>query len=77
MVIFKNIKEITKINDSILTLGSFDGLHVGHIKILSELIMLSKSKNIPSVVITFNPHPKMILLKTNNKMKYFLKAHQL
>ena len=44
-----------------LTIGTFDGVHVGHQKIIRRLVSISKSKNIHPVVLTFFPHPRMIL----------------
>jgi len=44
-----------------LTIGTFDGVHVGHQKIIRRLVSVSKSKNIHPVVLTFFPHPRMIL----------------
>jgi len=44
-----------------LTIGTFDGVHVGHQKIIKRLVSVSKSKNINPVVLTFSPHPRMVL----------------
>jgi riboflavin kinase/FMN adenylyltransferase len=44
-----------------LTIGTFDGVHVGHQKIIRRLVSVSKNKNINPVVLTFFPHPRMIL----------------
>jgi riboflavin kinase/FMN adenylyltransferase len=44
-----------------VTLGNFDGVHLGHQKILARVIQLSRSAGIPAVAITFDPVPKKIL----------------
>src|SRR5574341_2292657 len=44
-----------------LTLGNFDGLHLGHRKIIEELIRRSKASKGQSVVATFDPHPRKVL----------------
>ena len=44
---------------TILTLGTFDGVHIGHKKILERLIQ--KNENYESLVLTFFPHPRMVL----------------
>jgi riboflavin kinase/FMN adenylyltransferase len=44
-----------------VTLGNFDGVHVGHQKIIGRLVDLSKEHQIPSVAITFDPVPKKVL----------------
>ena len=61
MVICKDLEHIQHFEQSVLTIGSLDGMHRGHIEIISDLKAVSKSNNIPSVVITFDPHPKTVL----------------
>ena len=46
---------VTDIN---LAIGNFDGLHLGHQKIIDELIENSKIKNCPSAILSFKPHPR-------------------
>lgn len=41
-----------------VTLGNFDGLHVGHRQLIEQSIMKARQKNIPAAVLTFNPHPE-------------------
>ena len=71
MVIIRKIENIDPIDNSILTIGSFDGLHIGHMKIISNVIRLAQKKSIKSVVITFYPHPKTVLSKNND---FFLQS---
>ena len=44
-----------------ITIGNFDGIHLGHKHLLDKLIELSNNNTMPSVVITFDPHPRTIL----------------
>lgn len=46
---------------SVVTIGTFDGVHVGHRKILEKLIARAKEMNCESVVLSFFPHPRMVL----------------
>ena len=46
-----------------ITVGTFDGIHLGHQAIVRELVSGARRKNLPSVVITFHPHPAVILKK--------------
>ena len=64
----KIIRSITAFNSSektIVTIGTFDGIHVGHQKILKDLIKTAKKEGKKSVLLTFFPHPRMVLQKDN------------
>ena len=54
---YKNIK------NPIVTVGTFDGVHFGHQKIIQRLQKIAKKNNGESVLLTFDPHPRKILLK--------------
>ncbi|MFU8772723.1 MAG: bifunctional riboflavin kinase/FAD synthetase [Anaerolineales bacterium] len=51
---------------SYLTIGSFDGVHLGHQKIINELVTSAHSADAPAVVLTFHPHPAIVLKKRND-----------
>ncbi|WP_053990794.1 bifunctional riboflavin kinase/FAD synthetase [Mangrovimonas sp. TPBH4] len=48
---------------SVITIGTFDGVHIGHQKIIKRLIATAKNKGLESVILTFFPHPRMVLQK--------------
>ena len=48
---------------SVVTIGTFDGVHIGHQKIIKRLVQLAKEQGLKSVVFTFFPHPRMVLQK--------------
>lgn len=50
-------------------IGEFDGVHIGHQKLIEEVIAVSKNKQLKSAIITFDPHPDFVLNK-NNECKY-------
>jgi riboflavin kinase / FMN adenylyltransferase len=49
-----------------VTVGTFDGLHLGHLRILEKLLEVSRRKGLHSLVVTFNPHPRHVLQPRNN-----------
>lgn len=63
MVTVQSIKEYDKEHSTVITIGTFDGVHIGHRKILERLIKNAKDSNLKSVVLTFFPHPRMVLQK--------------
>ncbi len=52
--------------DTIVTIGTFDGVHIGHQKIVKRLINAGNLQGLKSVVLTFFPHPRMVLQKDSN-----------
>ena len=61
--VIKNYNNFTISKKSIVTIGTFDGVHLGHQKILEKLVATSKKENYNSVLLTFFPHPRMVLQK--------------
>lgn len=59
--IFQSIQDFKSTKKTILTLGTFDGVHVGHKKILEKIIQNTQNKEFESLVLTFFPHPRMVL----------------
>ena len=58
--------KIPKSDFNIATIGSFDGIHIGHKKILQTLTKIAKKNNGKSILITFWPHPRYVLKKNND-----------
>lgn len=68
MKIFNSIAEFSSGTKTTVTLGTFDGVHKGHKTILDRLINSSTSSGCESVVLTFFPHPRMVL-QQNSEIK--------
>ena len=61
MRIHKDINNLPVFKQAVITIGSFDGVHLGHKKLINKVNRLAKSTGGESVLITFNPHPRQIV----------------
>ncbi len=61
MKIFHSINEFHSDKKTIVTLGTFDGVHLGHAAILKKLTQNTQNETFESTVLTFFPHPRMVL----------------
>ena len=61
MKIYNHIDEFSKIHNAVVTIGTFDGVHIGHQKIISRLVEVARQKDGEAVILTFFPHPRMII----------------
>lgn len=59
--IFYSINDFNSTKKTILTLGTFDGVHIGHKKILKKITKNTENQKYESLVLTFFPHPRMVL----------------
>jgi len=64
--IYTNLSNYTSKTKTFVTIGTFDGVHIGHQKVLSNLINSAKKDNATAVLLTFFPHPRMVLQKDAN-----------
>jgi len=61
--IIRSIADFNSSEKTIVTIGTFDGIHIGHKKILKNLISTANKEGKKSVLLTFFPHPRMVLQK--------------
>jgi riboflavin kinase/FMN adenylyltransferase len=61
MQVFYGVENKFNIEKVVLTIGTFDGVHLGHQQILKELVKEAKKIDGKSVLITFEPHPRLVL----------------
>ena len=59
--IFHSINDFRSTKKTIITLGTFDGVHIGHKKILEKVLQNTNGEQYESLVLTFFPHPRMVL----------------
>lgn len=55
------VTAFTSKKKTVVTIGTFDGVHIGHQKIIARLMANAKAQNLEGVVLTFFPHPRMVL----------------
>lgn len=59
--IYNSINSFSNKRKTVITIGTFDGVHLGHQKVLSKLKISASEKNAESILLTFFPHPRMVL----------------
>lgn len=69
MKIYNHIDEFEAIPNACVTIGTFDGVHIGHQKIISRLQEVSAQYGGETVILTFFPHPRMILHPDDQNIK--------
>ncbi|MFZ7139968.1 MAG: adenylyltransferase/cytidyltransferase family protein, partial [Bacteroidota bacterium] len=61
MKIYNHIDHFEKVSNAVITLGTFDGVHLGHKVIIERLKKIAVDVNGQVIVLTFFPHPRMVL----------------
>ena len=69
MKIYSDINEFKNVKNPIVTLGTFDGVHYGHQKIINRLKLLAERTNGETVLLTFSPHPRIVLFPDDQDLK--------
>jgi len=69
MRIYHSLDDFNPVHKAVVTSGTFDGVHVGHQKILSRLSEVAEKISGETVVITFWPHPRLVLYPNDTDLK--------
>lgn len=69
MKLYRGLQDFKKLTHAVVTQGTFDGVHQGHQQILSEVVSLAREKNTESVLLTFFPHPRLVLYPDDNTLR--------
>ncbi|MBC8342825.1 MAG: bifunctional riboflavin kinase/FAD synthetase, partial [Bacteroidetes bacterium] len=64
---FRSIIEYREVNKPVVTIGTFDGVHLGHKQVLNQLKSVARQLKKETLVITFWPHPRQVLSKENDR----------
>lgn len=66
---YNSLETFTPLSKAIVTTGTFDGVHIGHQKILTRLCELAEQQGGETVLITFFPHPRLVLKQNSEDFK--------
>lgn len=69
MLVIKNTEHFRIEKPSVLTIGTFDGVHLGHQKLLNRLKELKQKSGFQTVILTFDPHPRKVLFPEQKNLK--------
>jgi len=69
MKVYSSIGEFPGLHKAIVTIGTFDGVHAGHQQIIRKLVDMAKQSKGETVLLTFFPHPRMVLQPDDNDLK--------
>jgi riboflavin kinase/FMN adenylyltransferase len=77
MKLIRGLQNLTTYAGSVVTIGNFDGVHIGHQKIISQLVKKSKELGLPSVLISFSPTPQRFFSHEQASLSSFKEKHHL
>ncbi len=61
MRVFRDLNNLPAFKNSVITIGTFDGVHKGHQKLIERINVLAGQNNGESIIITFHPHPRIVI----------------
>ncbi len=70
MKIFKDINEFPGSEFAVVTVGTFDGLHIGHQRIIARMKEIAAAQNGDTVLVTFDPHPRLVLNNNPTELRF-------
>ncbi|WP_224488684.1 bifunctional riboflavin kinase/FAD synthetase [Robertkochia flava] len=66
MIVKRNLFDKKDNHHTVVTIGTFDGVHVGHKKIIEKLVANARANSLRSTILTFFPHPRMVLQQASD-----------
>ncbi len=70
MKVYNNLSDYIKVPNAIVTIGTFDGVHLGHQAIFKDMVRYAKEIGGETVVITFYPHPRQVLNIDSSNLRF-------
>jgi riboflavin kinase / FMN adenylyltransferase len=69
MRVFRDLSNLPSFKNSVLTIGTFDGVHKGHQKLISRINQLAVENKGESIIITFHPHPRIVIQPEDKSLR--------
>ncbi|MBK8636693.1 MAG: adenylyltransferase/cytidyltransferase family protein [Saprospiraceae bacterium] len=69
MKVFRSITDLPSFKNAVVTIGSFDGVHIGHQKLLNRAKYLAEEIGGEDIIVTFHPHPRSIIYPKDNTLR--------
>ena len=76
MKIYHHINDFQRLDNAVVTIGTFDGVHQGHRQIIARLKELARQTGGETVILTFFPHPRMIIHPEDQDLKLITTIHE-
>lgn len=70
MMVFNDIAQVRNIPNAVVTIGTFDGVHIGHQAIFRKMRKLAENIDGQTVVVTFSPHPRQVLNIDSSNLRF-------
>lgn len=70
MKLFNHINQVKGISNAVVTMGTFDGVHLGHQAIFKEMVGLAREVGGSTLVVTFYPHPRQVLNIDSDNLRF-------
>ena len=70
MMVFNDIAQVRNIPNAVVTIGTFDGVHIGHQAIFRKMRELAETIDGQTVVVTFSPHPRQVLNIDSSNLRF-------
>ena len=69
MRVFRDLENLPAFKNAVITIGTFDGVHLGHQKLISRINELAVQYDGESIIVTFHPHPRLVIFPGDTSLK--------
>ncbi len=69
MRVFKDLNQLPGFKNAVITIGTFDGVHKGHLQLIQRINTLAREAGGESIIITFHPHPRLVINPQDDSLR--------